>query len=191
MAKKSAKRKAGKRRKIGALSLNPGSPLVKIGSVAVGYLLGDHINGAIDKMLPASVLTPTDPKSVVKYVPAAAQLGLGGLLVMSKKPTLIKTAAGGIMAGAGLKRILKDTGVITGYQSVPVIGAARRKMAGYQSVPVIGNVPAQLQGIPAQLQGYRVNGAGGGYTPNGSGVMGSVDGNGSGLLTHGSSGYMQ
>lgn len=196
MAKKASKTKKKKgARRVGAL--NPNSGVMKLAAVAVGYFLADTINGAIDKVLPASIVTPTDPASLMKYAPSAVQLGLGGFLLMSKgKASIVKTAGGGILAGAGLKRALRSAGVITGYQATPVIGRAQHRMAGYQSTPVIGNVPAQLAGVPAQLQGYRVNG----YTPAGSGVMGAVnsrygaDGNGSGSgvtnSTDPSSGYM-
>ncbi len=147
-------------RRVGRASLNPKSPLVMLGATAVGYLLADTINGQIDKILPA---------------PPA-----GGT---SSLPTI----AGGVLAGAGLKRALKKFGVITGYQAVPVIG---KRMAGYQAVPVIGRVPSQLSGTPSQLEGFRVNG----YTPTGSGskVMGSVDCNSGSGINNGypGSGYM-
>jgi hypothetical protein len=116
------------------------------------------------------------------------EIGLGGLLLLSKKKSMPMTIAGGILAGAGLKLALKKTGIISGYQSVPVIGANRHRMAGYQSVPVLGNtgMPPQLAGkLPGQLQGFRVNG----YGSQGSGVMNGA-GQGSGLMKE-STGYMQ
>lgn len=185
--------KRHRRRRVGALALNPNRPEIKLAAVALGYfLLADQLNGAIDKVVPDSVKTATDFK---KYIPGAAEAGLGAMLLMSKKkPSLIKTAAGGILAGAGLKRLLVQAGVVTGYQSVPVIGRmGRRRMAGYQSVPVIGATPPQLSGTPAQLQGYRVNGPG--YVPHGSGVgvmgkVGSFADKGSGITYSNSSGYM-
>jgi hypothetical protein len=133
-----------------------------------------------------------------------AEIGLGGLLLLKGKPSLLKTAAGGILAGAGIKAALKKFGVISGYQSVPVIGGKR--IRGYQSVPVIGAYDqaspsvAQLAGqnepganTPAALKGYGVNGLVPGYQPNGSGVMGSLYANadnGSGL-SHNYSGMME
>jgi len=137
-----------------------------IGSLAAGYFLGNTINDAIDKMLPAPAAGTTS--SLPKFV-MAGEIGLGGLLLLKKRKSLITTGLGGILAGAGIHRALKSAGIVSGYQSVPVIG---RRMAGYQSVPVIGRVPAQLSGMPSQLQGFRVNG----YRPVGSGsnVMGSV-----------------
>jgi hypothetical protein len=176
------------------MALNPSQPIVQLGAVALGWFLADTINPAIDKVIPTSISTATDFK---KYIPGAVQTGLGAYLVMSKsRRSIVKTAIGGVAAGSGLNRLLKQAGVITGYQAVPVIGRARR-MAGYQSVPVVGSaMPPQLSGVPAQLQGYRVNG----YIPHGSGansVMGAINGvgnldgrNGSGITAGGSSGYM-
>lgn len=173
MPKHHKKRKHHYRRhRIGAASLNPSSPVVQLGSTAVGYFVtADPINGAIDKMntKPATATEPATTRLNPKIV-GIAEAGLGALLIFGKKKTVIKTVAGGLLAGAGLKRLLHEFGVISGYQAVPVIGGVRRKMAGYQSVPVIGGMPPQLAGA-AQLQGYRVNG----YTPAGSGVLGAVN----------------
>ena len=203
------KKKAHKRRKVSGIGamLNPKSPLVKLAAIAGGYLMADTINEQLDKLVPASLTTATAATATTPAKAAtlsadtkdkilmAGELGLGALLMLKGKASVVKDIAGGVLAGAGLKRalvsfdIIKPEGV-TGYQSVPVIG-------GYQKVPVIGNVPAQLQGTiaskPAQLQGYRVNG----YASQGSGaVMGSLyttadSGNGSGSgLAHQNSGYM-
>lgn len=198
MAKRK-KSKGRRRHRVGAASmLNPKSPVVKIAAVAAGYFLGEKVNSALMSVLPASLLTTTTtpatattpavtaPSAVAKAIPYA-ELGIGGLLLLKGKSHLLKTAAGGILAGAGLKSVLQTLGVVKGYQAVPIINGTR--MAGYQKTPVIGKVPAQLQGTqtPAQLQGYRVNG----YVSPGSGaVMGSLYSNGSGLSQHDSSGYM-
>lgn len=192
--KKSKKSKGGKgrRRRVGALNLN--SPVFKLLAVGGGFFMGDTINAQVDKIIPIKPTDPAVPGSPDKNntLKTVGTIGLGGLLLMNKKgsPTVkgVTTVAGGLLAGAGLRRALKQMGVIKGYQSVPVIG--RHRMAGYQSVPVIGanGAPAQLQGMggaPAQLQGYRVNG----YGSQGSGVMGSVisaNANGSGLSNSGS-----
>ena len=183
------KRKGSKRRRrVGALGLSKKGTGMKLLALGAGYLLADTINTQIDKFLPKT----TDaggaqvPNQTIGYI---GQIGLGGLLLMSKKESMIKTLAGGVLAGSGLKRALKSMGVISGYQSVPVIGRPRPKMSGYQSVPVIGNtvVPPQLSGkTPAQLQGYRVNG----YTSAGSGVMGGYESQGSGISAGSVSGYM-
>lgn len=188
MAKKKSKRR-GRSRRVGAVSLSgkKGTGL-KLLAIAGGYLLGDTINTQVDKILPKKT-NADGTKTPNQTVGIAAEVGLGGLLLLKKKQTMLTTVGGGILAGAGLKRALKTMGVLKGYQSVPVIGKPR--MAGYQSVPVIGNtvVPPQLSGTPAQLQGYRVNG----YTPAGSGmgVLAGADyGSGSGITRNDSTGYM-
>ena len=169
------KHRRSSRRRVGAMS--PSSPVVMVAAIAAGYFLGDTINAAVDKVLPASMSTGT---GMTGYIPTAAEAGLGALLLFKGKKTLVKSAAGGVLLGAGIKRGLKKAGVISGYQSVPVIG---RRMGGYQSVPVIGGVPNMLTGgvpgnvqpdfgpnTPKQLSGYGVNG----YRPNGSRVLGSL-----------------
>lgn len=197
MATRKRKTRKRARRRVGAMSLNPNSPLMKLAAVGVGYLLADTINPQIDNLtksfLPTTTTVPasgTTPASVTANktnteILAAAEAGLGALLLLGKKGNWIKTVAGGIVAGAGLKRGLKSFGVISGYQSVPVIGG-RRVIRGYQKVPVIGNI-----NTPAQLQGYRVNGPSitppqlSGYRVNR--VMGST---GSGYAQASTSGYM-
>lgn len=180
MAKKKHHKKRH-HRSVGAL--NPRSPLVMLGSLAVGYFLAaDSLNAAIDKfnITPAPGAGGPATTKIPGTIVLTGEAGVGALLLLSKKKTgtmgLVKTVAGGILAGAGLKRALKTFGIISGYQSVPVIG---RRMAGYQAVPVIGATrPAQLAGSPAQLQGgFRVNGPNNGYIPTGSGakVMGGFD----------------
>jgi hypothetical protein len=189
MAKKT---KRHKRRKSGlGAVLNPKSPIIKLAAIAGGYFLGDTINTFLDTLIPDSLTVATPATATAAAKPAtlsadsadkilmAGELGLGALLLLKGKMTVVKTVAGGVLAGAGLQRALVSFNIIAptpstgvhGYQRVPVIG-------GYQRVPVIGGVPAQLQGTvsktPSQLQGYRVNGPGG-YVPNGSlGVMGSL-----------------
>lgn len=175
-----------RRRRMGAASLNPASPVVMLGALAAGYFAGDTINAFLDKYIPdiggtpatgtTPAVAPTIDSTTIAMV---AELGLGALLLLRKgKKTLIKTALGGIIGGAGIKRALVKFDVVSGYQAVPVIG--RHRMAGYQSVPVIGGIPGQLQGMtPSQLQGFRVNGPGNGYRPAGSraglNVLGSVN----------------
>lgn len=197
MAKHQKKHKRRRRRghRVGALALNPNQPVIQLAAAALGYFLAaDPVNTALDKVIPDSIKNATDVK---KYIPGAVETGIGAYLLLGKgRKTLVKTIVGGVAAGAGIKRLLKQAGVIQGYQAVPVVGTHRRRMAGYQSVPVVGSsMPPQLSGTPAQLQGYRVNGPG--YVPHGSGVMGSINGignfdgrNGSGITYGGSSGYM-
>lgn len=204
MAKKKGKKsKGGKRRRRSAGALNLNSPVVKLLAIGGGFFVGDTINAQVDKIIPIKPTDPAVPGSPDKNatMKTVGTIGLGGLLLLNKKGSpMVKgvtTIAGGVLAGAGLRRALKQMGVIKGYQNVPVIG--KRRMAGYQNVPVIGmnGAPAQLQGMggaPAQLQGFRVNGGLGqnGYGSQGSGVMGSVmsaNANGSGLSNSGS-GYM-
>ena len=127
-------------------------------------------------------------------------VGIGGLLLMRKKSQPALKYAGGVLLGAGLKRALKVLGVVSGYQSVPVIGRSHR-MAGYQSVPVIGRTitPPQLAGYtPPQLAGYIPAGSGvSGYRPAGSGVgvmgrIGNIEGanSGSGINNTSGGSYM-
>ncbi len=161
--------------------------MISIASVAVGYLMADTINAQIDKMLPASMTTPAPAgttSSITNYVPVIGELGIGAALIAFKKTGMIGAVAGGLLAGAGIKRALKQVGAISGYQSVPVIGSRNRRMAGYQSTPVIAGIPGQLSGTPSQLSG-------GGYRSGGSGVSGEFgyQSNGSGISS--GTGYMQ
>jgi len=193
-----AKAKKRKSRKVGALSFAPGGMLVKVAAIAAGYLiLADPINKELDKLFKKSPDTPPAPPATTAGfmdnidIVGVGEAGIGALLLFMGRPSMLKTIAGGVLLGAGVKK-LTDKSAVGGYQSVPVIGS-RRRVAGYQSVPVIGNTPAQLAGTPAQLQGYRVNG----YKPNGSGVMGRVgsseirDTAGGGIAVGSNAGYMR
>lgn len=186
-----------RRRNVGALGLKGKDTGLKLAALAGGFLLGKAINTQVDKLLaklnPNSTATATTTTSSMGTLATVGEIGVGGLLLLRKKSGGMNTylkVAGGVLAGAGIRRAIGQMGFMNGYQSVPVIG--RHRMAGYQSVPVIGQrtVPAQLAGgsTPAQLQGFRVNG----YTPTGSGVMGrvgAIDG-GSGITNSGGGGYM-
>ncbi len=172
--KKGSKKTTRRRRRIGAMSLAAGSPLVKFGSIAAGYLLGDTINQQlIDKIFG----TPTDPVKTGKTI-AIGQIGLGGALLFLKlggKKSMLVEAGAGILLGAGLKRamVVFKTGATTmsGYGDVPVIGAYRtpgqlgRKAGGYGDVPVIGayNPASALNGTGKIM---------GSMNPNGSGITG-------------------
>lgn len=173
------KKRSKRRRRVGGAGFGKKSNLIKLGSLVGGYFLGDTINNMINKVVPTSTTTTTTTStglsSGMNYGIAAGEVGLGALLLMSKGGSgsigTAKTVGGGLLAGAGIRRALKQAGVVSGYQSVPVIGQRKHRMTGYQSVPVIGATkPAQLQGRPAQLQGYRVHGMHG-YSPAGSGVL--------------------
>jgi hypothetical protein len=143
MAKKKVYRR--KRRRVGAMSLNPSSPVVKAVAAGGGFMVADTINTAIDKVLPASLTAAT---GITKYIPAALEVAPAAfLLITGKKVNPILSLAAFVLAGAGVKRGLKQAGVITGFNSIPTIG-------GFNSIPTIGGVPAQLgASIPAQLNG--------------------------------------
>lgn len=147
-----------KRRSMGALDLKPGNPLVQLAAVGIGYFMAaDPVNEFIDKQLSkkeASGAT-TPPTAQTKKIVAVATTGAGAALVLMGKKTMVKTLGGGVLAGVGLKRALKEFNIISGYQNVPVL-------AGYQNVPVLAGA-----GINSAGPGYAVNGAPG-YAVNGS-----------------------
>lgn len=170
-ARKHGRRSTTRRRRIGAMALNAKSPMVQIGSLAIGFLMGDQINAMVDK-----VTGTMDAKLV-----GAAEGGLGAALMFMKigaKKSALEVGAGGVLAGAGVKRLLKAFGVINGiggYQSVPVIG---RKMLPASSMQGYGAVP-----VVSGYQVPRLNGVFNGYKVPGNSVMGSI---GSSGLTTGS-----
>jgi hypothetical protein len=201
MSKRRKTKKGGRRRRrVGAFSMGGKDTALKLAAIAGGFFLGktvnDKINSLNTKVVPATATTAATTTTMVpSAVITVGELGIGGLLLLRKGGTgtmgMVTKVAGGVLAGVGLRRALGQMGIMSGYQSVPVIG--RHRMAGYQSVPVIGNskMPVQLSGgTPSQLQGFRVNG----YKPTGSsvGVMGSIGSadNGSGITTSCGSGYM-
>lgn len=169
MAHKKKHHSKRRHRRVGALSLGSSGSLLTLASAGVGFWFADKINPLVDKVVAPTATNQTMVGAVQTGV------GLGSALYLAKKARgpikMVAQVGGGLAAGAGAKRLLKAMGVITGYQSVPVIGG-RRHVGGYQSVPVIGGpTPSQLQGMrPGQLQGYRVNG----YRNHGSGVGGMV-----------------
>ena len=182
MAKrKSQKKKTHRRRRVGGLALNASSPLVMLGSVALGYLGGGAINSALNMLVPASMKT----QSYTGKVLAGGQIGVGTLLVMGKgKKSILKTVAGGLLAGAGIKRAMVvfapgTTDTLGGYGAVPVLGAYAtpgqigygRKVAGYGSVPVLGAYTpnSSLTGAVKVMGSTSASGYGSGY---GSSYMG-------------------
>jgi hypothetical protein len=181
MAKKTKakKRKSPVRRRVGATALNLKNPIVMYGPIVGGFLMGDMINNAIDKALP-------DDK-VGQKIKGGAEAGIGAALVfmkLGKKKTIIEVVAGGVLAGAGVRRLLKEFGIITGiggYQSVPVLGR-RAGVNGYGAVPVIGNgYKTSRTALNGVLNGgYQVP-----QVPSKLNVMGST-GSGSGLNNSGS-----
>lgn len=175
--------KKHKRKRVhGVRSPRKANALLTIGSIAVGYLAADTINDQVDKIVPKTK-DSTGAEVPNGKIAMAGELGIGGLLLLKKfggKLGMPLKIVGGVLVGAGLKRSLKELGVIKGYQNTPVIGG-RRGLGGYQNTPVIGKsgVPPQLSGIPSQLSGYTPAGSGvGGYNSQGSGVMGSMNGSG-------------
>jgi len=193
MARRKKQHKRRRSRRVGAFRMGGNSTGVKLLAIGAGFLLGNTVNAAVDKLLPKTTDTVPVPTKGAQTAAMVGELGIGGALLLMKQGGIIGKVAGGVIAGAGLKRALSVLGIMSGYQSVPVIG--RHRMAGYQQTPVIGAIPAQLSGrTPPQLSGYRPAGSGvGAYTSQGSGVMGSIgsceSGNGSGL-NHTGSGYM-
>jgi hypothetical protein len=185
------------RRRVGAFSSKSKDIGIKVLAVGAGILLGKTLNGFADKVLPKTTDPVPVPTKNAEMLATAGELGIGALLLLRRQSGPIglgMKVAGGLLAGAGIRRALKIMGVIGGYQSIPVIGRHPR-MAGYQSVPVIGgSVPGQLSGgIPAQLRGYVPAGSGvGSYVSQGSGVMGGIgscDAGSSGISNTGS-GYL-
>lgn len=178
MAKSKSKKKTTKRRhKVGALSFNANSPLVKYGSLALGFVLANKINPKIDELTKGKV----DDK-----VLAGASVGLGGyyLFLHKGKKNLPLAIAAGVVAGAGVKRGMDSlkVGGVGGYGQVPVLGS-RRRVGGYQSVPVLGNT--------SSMNGYGPEGSIGAYmvNPKPQNVMAGVDG-GSGITNSGGGGCM-
>lgn len=185
MAKRRKKRGSTRRRRVGGMALSPSSPITQIGSLALGYFLAaDPINGMIDKLLTKNATTPgVVPAGTNKIVAAVETLGGGYLLMAKSKRSLIKTVAGGVVAGAGLKRALKAFNVISGFQSVPVVGRLgmvnvrqnQRGLTGFRDVPVVAGGPSMSGYTPtgsAALTGYNVG------RSVASQIMGSANGSG-------------
>lgn len=178
MAKKKKKSHRRKHHRMGGMKLSASNPLVKWGSVVLGFLAGKPINTAVDGLMPANFKTN---KNYDKFA-AVGEGGLGAALVFKfGKRSVITTVAGGVLLGAGLKRALDafniNIGLLNGYGEVPVL-------AGYGKVPVIGK----------RVTGYTPNQVLSGYSPNGTlngsraphlQVMGNIDNaSGSGLMSH-------
>lgn len=152
-----------RRRRVGATALNfsVNSPLVKWGSVALGYFIGDKLTAPLVKMIGDKV----DPKIV-----AGAEVGLGFLLAMKKgKKNMLTVVGGGLLLGAGVKSAMQAFGLggIGPYGRIPVIAGA----GPYGRVPVIGKRHLGNYSPSASLNGYSPSG-----TINSSKIMGTVDG---------------
>lgn len=134
MAKRKTKKKATRRRRrVGTMALTASNPLVKYGSMVGGFLLGDQINPMIDKV------TGTMDQKLV----GGATAGIGAALVfmkLGKKKTVVETVGGGLLIGAGAKRLLKEFGIMNGFRAVkPINGVNRpmKRMNGFQDVDVV------------------------------------------------------
>ena len=173
MAKKRKKTTVRRRRRVGATSLNANNPIVKWGSVAAGYFMGDKINTKITSLVDKDGTNKNLPLMI-----GGAEAGIGALLVFGKgkgKQSTVKSVAGGVLLGAGVKQLMSHFGIGSiPYGRVPVIAGSY----AYGRVPVIGN-------------GYTPNNALNGYTPNNAlngakyanKVMAGVEtGSGSGLM---------
>lgn len=177
---KKTRKTVRRRSKVGAMSLNANSPLVKYGPIAAGFFLGDTINDKIDTMIP-------DDKMSQK-TKGMLEGGLGAALAfakLGKKKTVVEEIAGGVFLGAGVRRLLKEFGVIQGiggYAAVPVVAARHRsRLNGYGSVPVIAGGYTTNRALNGALNGVP------GYTPNPpANVMAGIGSTGSGLSNDGS-----
>lgn len=170
---KGKKKHTRRHKRVGAMALTANSPLVQYGSIIGGFLLADQINSMLDKV------TGTMDAKIVGGLEAGLGAALSFNLLKMKKKSVIATAGGGILLGAGAKRLGKALGLINGFQDVPVVGT-RRRMNGYRSVPVIGGYNSARIPVPTgggALNGYAVP------APAGR-VMGSIgtSGSGSGLM---------
>lgn len=171
--KKKTKKKGGRRhhRKVGALGLNPKSPVVQAVIAVAGFLGADkYINPAVDKVT----------GTMDETVKAGGQVGIGTLLVLNKhtQKHWFAVVPGALLAGAGLKRGLRAMGVINGiggYQDVSVV-AGKKAMNGYGQVKVVGTLPQ-----PSLNGGFTVN------KPVGTQIMGNANGSG---IRHDSSSYL-
>jgi hypothetical protein len=157
-AKRRKKTHSRRRRMSGGLALNASSDLVKYGSIAAGYLLGDKINAQIDKAI--------DPTKIDQKLEGAVQAGAGAAYMFLKKgkKNMILTVASGVMLGSGAKRALKAFGIgalpINAYQNMPhVNGIPRRKaLSGYQDLNHVGAHNPSGSGMGFNAQRIPING---------------------------------
>ena len=196
MAKRRIKHHRTKRhRKVGLTTMSPANPLIVLGSLALGYLAGDTISAKLDAYVPtttvpavaATATTPAVP-AVVKNVVSdtvlgASEMGAGALLYLQGPKKIWSHVVAGFTAGVGLRLLLKDEGVVTGFQSVPVIGNI---LNGFQKVPVVGKIPNALKGgfitNRTAAMGIVPNMLRGGFITNRTAAMGGM---GNGLLREG------
>lgn len=148
--KKSSKKRSRGRRRIGA-ALNPSSPIVKLIAAGAGFAFATPINAQIDKIAAGKVSDK---------VLGLGQTGLGTLLLMSKgggKMAILKVAAGGLVAGSGLKRALSAYGIIKPAAIVPPPSGTTTAGIGYGgNVGRIGNGVSRVGKSVAGLQGSQL-----------------------------------
>lgn len=154
MAKRKAskKRKTTRRRRISGIGkLNAQNPIVKFGSLAAGYFLADKINPALDKATGDKM----DGKLLAGLQVFAGLTANGMVPLIKGQKNVLMVAAGGILAGAGVKRGLTEFGVVNGFHNIPAL-------AGYRTVPALnGYNPTPGTSL-------------GSYNPTPSRVMGGV-----------------
>jgi len=127
---------------------------------------------------------PYPVKNVVTdTVIGGGEMAAAALLYLKGPKKLWSHIAAGFAAGVGLRLVLKDQGVVTGFQSVPVIGNI---LSGFQKVPVVGKmgiVPNMLKGgfitNRTAAMGIVPNMLRGGFITNRTAAMGGM---GEGLL---------
>lgn len=154
MAKR--RKKSHRRRRISGIAMSANSPVVKFGSLGLGFVISDTVWQKVDEQM-TTPLTE-DQKKLINGIAAAG--GLYFLFMAKGKKSTALTALAGVLTGIAAKGLAKDFGVISGFRDLPVIG-------GYQQVPAIGNGYMPASGM--------INGVGGYSVPKPS-VMGSVPG---------------
>lgn len=154
---KRKKKKTTSRRRMSGLALNASSEIVQYGSIAAGFLLGDTINTAIDKI--------ADPTKIDGKIVAGVQAGAGAAYMWLKKgkKNLPLTIASGLLIGSGAKRGLKAFGMgampLNAYQNMPhVAGPRRLPMNGFQNVPHVGAHTPSSSGMGYNAQRIPING---------------------------------
>lgn len=163
---------SSRRRRVGATALNFSAtgPLVKFGSIALGYFFGDKLLAPVKKMIGDKL----DPKIV-----AVGESGLGYMLALRRggKKNLLTVVAGGILLGDGVKSLVSSFGIggIGPYGRVNVVNGP------YGNTPVING--------RRRLGSYTPNNSLNGYSPSGTlaKVVGSIgNASGSGISNYGS-----
>ena len=154
-AKRKTKKKTSRRRRVGAATgiLNPKSPVLLVGTaIATYFLAGDMINEGIDKLVPATMQANTN----YPLISGGVEAGGGLLLAMKGKKTVVNQVVGGVLLGAGLKRVLAKVG-IGGFRDIPAVGTTRRRMGGFREIPAVGSGFNPLQAGNRSLGQWQPN----------------------------------